>query len=83
MQILPYANIDVKKYGRVIRPLLVPESEPSVGSHVRRTQKNTHTLFSQKGEGDHIEILRTYVQIYVGCTKDDVTQSIEKGDLKS
>ncbi len=50
---------------------------------VRRTQKNMHTLFSQRGGGGHTEILRTYVQIYVGCTKDDVTQSIEKGDLKS
>ena len=46
------------------------------------TKKYAHA-FSQRGVGGHNEILRTYVEIYVGCTKDDVTQSIEKGDLKS
>ncbi len=45
--------------------------------------KNYAHAFSQRGVGGHTEILRTYVEIYVGCNKDDVMQSIEKGDLKS
>ncbi len=51
----------------------MPESEPSVGSVFGAHKKIRTRFFSQRGGGGHTEILRTYVQIYVGCTKDDVT----------
>ena len=61
---------------------LCPNRNRALALCSAHTQKYAHA-FSQRGVGGHNEILRTYVEIYVGCTKDDVTQSIEKGDLKS